>query len=42
LFVDAVGNFAGLVPFADIGLDLGFDPCADFVAKGGVGFVEKG
>ena len=40
-FVDRVGYLPGFVPFAHVGLDFGFDPGADFIAEGGVGFVEE-
>lgn len=42
LLVDALVDAARLVPFADVGLDLGFHEGADFGAQGGVGFVEVG
>jgi hypothetical protein len=39
-FVDVVWDLASFVPFANIGLDLGLDPSAYFVAQGGMAFVE--
>lgn len=34
LLVNGIGHFLGLVPFGDIWLDFGVDPCADFGSQG--------
>jgi hypothetical protein len=40
LLVDALWNLLALIPLGDIGLDLGIDPFADFLAESGVRVVE--
>jgi hypothetical protein len=42
LLVDLIRNLLRLVPLADIRFDVLGYPGADFVAEGGVGFVEVG
>lgn len=39
LLVNLIWNLARLVPFSHIGLNLGADPLANFLAEGGMGFV---
>jgi hypothetical protein len=40
LLIDLVGDILGLIPLGDVGLDLGVDPFADFLAECGVRVVE--
>ncbi len=42
MLIDAVGDFARLIPFTYEGLDFVGDPFADLCSEGGMGFVEVG
>jgi hypothetical protein len=42
LLVNAVGHLLGLIPFGNVGLNLGLHPLSDFCAQGCVSLVKVG
>ena len=42
LLVNGIGYFLGFIPFGNVGLNFGVDPCPDFGSQGLVSFIVVG